>query len=175
MKQTVESKWSRLTLPMLITDVLLGCAKAAEDGAVTARDPVYGTPPPESTKRWMRINEIGPRNAPPTIVWISNTDFPRSGYEHLVLLANGEYQSVRALAYQHRCSTALEGPPAWGTLLITDFFAGNTEHLCVMPCDVGHDFLLKVLSDPSIGWTEAKAKPIRIFDAGIMAGCGKAK
>jgi hypothetical protein len=145
------------------------CAVAVPSWAagVKTNDPfpelTVGTLPPSSVKNWIRLDNIGPENAPVPIVWISSSRFRRVNPDMLVVLPRHEFESLVTFVRSNQCSTVLDKPPGWGTLGVTEFSDGKLKPLCIMPCDKAHDYLPKILALSSINWTERKARPIRLL------------
>lgn len=124
-------------------------------------NPVYGTPPPPSVKRWTRLAVIGEIDAPYPIIWIAPQAFRRSGFERLIVLKPEEYAAFLDYVDSYRCSGITGRYPERGTLQITEFSSNHQVDVCTTPRAEACNFLAGLSSLGKIGWTYERLKPIR--------------
>jgi hypothetical protein len=133
-------------------------------------DDVFGTSTPKRVTNWLRLSVLGNTYHPFLIIWISPQAFHRSGFERLVVLSPREYKNLSAFANSYTCSNSIGKNPEH-TLWITQYSAGQTRSVCVLPHASACAFLTEASALPNISWTEKKVMPIR--DIALDIGCSE--
>lgn len=166
----MKISWRMAILVMSMT--VIGCGRTAEPQSrlwSIQDDIVYGTPPPASADRWIRLTDVGPRNSPPVIVWIfpgdpGSYERERAGWEKLVILPKSKYETLAAFVRTNRCPTLIDENTGWNTKHISELSNERVEVLCVLPCEKVHGYIEQMLATLGIELASPEAKVIGLMN-----------
>ena len=154
----------RLAL-LLVTLAIYGNQAFADSGTFPLIPPVFGTPPNNAVKRWIKLEVLGPRNEPLPIVYISTVHFKSFGASLMVLPRN---RYAFALAFSKSwirgtaCMTPLPADIPYYTLHIIIHDDAQASR-CAIPQSEACMYLSSLSGNPKIKWNSRDLNLIEDF------------
>jgi hypothetical protein len=152
--------------------LLARCSPAVADIEFSPASPVFAKRPPSFVRRWIWFQNVGLRNHPFPIVYLSTKRFPTRVPEMLIVVSPARFSIVsryaRTLIAKPDCVDDVFVLGADGNIKIVVRDANRTRR-CVLSRASACDFFAGLVPLSNMGWTSDELKPIS--DLTATAAC----